>query len=292
MQRPAADDDKLADRVAQTGEDPTSPSAGAHERGPGARALRVAVRVVLLVVTLALAAVVTRYLVAPVGRLRDRITYTPAGATAAREAGLAVTANVGLDAVPEAFLVALLYNEDKKFFEHHGFDVEQIEVSLREWMSGERRLRGASTVTQQLARTIFEGSGRTFRRKVVEAIDTVKLERTFSKDEILLLYVNTVAWGPGVYGVAAAADHYFKKAPADLDPMECVYLAAILPSPGRLGGDLDSWQVPHATATRMRRLLAGVRGEDGARNRADPVAPLLAAVRAARERAHARRAAG
>jgi monofunctional biosynthetic peptidoglycan transglycosylase len=251
---------------------------------------------VLLAVGLGVAAGVTRYATVPVDRLRDTLVYRPAGAPTTREAGLGVAGNVALDQVPEILLLALLFNEDKKFFEHHGFDFEEIGNSVREWIGG-RRLRGASTVTQQLARTIFQGPGRTIRRKLVEAIDTVRLEHTLTKDEVLVLYLNTVPWGPGVYGIAAAAAHYFKRPPAELEPMACVFLAAILPSPGRLAAGFETWRLPPATAARMRRLLGGVRGVLGGRviggggGANEAGAGLLAAVRGARERARDQRAA-
>jgi membrane peptidoglycan carboxypeptidase len=184
----------------------------------------------------------------------------------------------------------LVFNEDKKFFWHHGFDLEEVSNSVGEWARGRRRLRGASTLTQQLARTIFLSTDRTVTRKVLEAIDTVELERHFTKDEILLLYVNNVEWGPGVYGVGAAAAHYFSKKPAALEPLECVFLVAILPSTRRLGADFRKRPLKHATTVRMRHLLDGLRdastraGEDGSASN-DLGARLIAAVREARARA-------
>jgi monofunctional glycosyltransferase len=271
--------------------------AATGARGGGAvNAKRLSAAGALLTVGLCVVAGVARYVAAPVDQLRDTLVYRPAGSATVRAAGLGAEGTVALDQVPEILLLSLLLNEDKKFFEHHGFDFEEIGNSVRAWIGG-RDLRGASTLTQQLARTIFQGPGRTIRRKLVEAIDTVKLERSLTKDEILVLYLNNVEWGAGVYGIAAAAAHYFKRSPAELEPMQCVFLVAILPSPRRLAASLETWRIPRATAVRMRRLLAEVRGVLDARAAGDEAgandagAGLVAAVRAARERAHGRRAA-
>src|SRR4051812_15920553 len=145
------------------------------------------------------------WVAAPVEQLRGTYAYRPASGAPPRQAGLGVATNLALADVPEVLLVALLFNEDKKFFEHHGFDVTEIANSVRDWATRGRRLRGASTITQQLARTLFAGSGRTVGRKLVEAVDTVRLERAFTKEEILLLYLNTVEWGRGVHGIGEAA---------------------------------------------------------------------------------------
>ncbi len=256
------------------------------------RVLR-ALALVLIVVVCAVAAAAW-WVAAPVEQLRGTYVYLPAGAKTTRAAGLGVSTNVGLGDVPELLLLSLLFNEDKKFFEHHGFDLTEIANSVRDWASRGRRLRGASTITQQLARTLFAGPGRTLPRKLVEAVDTVRLEHAFTKDEILLMYLNSVEWGRGVHGVAEASARYFKKAPADLEPMECVFLAAIIPSPRRLTTSADAWEVRPATAVRMRRLFEGVRAAmnavsngAGATSR-DPGVRLVGAVRAARERAESR----
>jgi membrane peptidoglycan carboxypeptidase len=122
----------------------------------------------------------------------------------------------------------------------------------------------------------------------------VKLERHFTKDEILLLYVNNVEWGPGVFGIASAAAHYFQKAPADLEPSQCAFLVAILPNPIRLAA---AFKKRRGTALRMQRVLAVLEragddrvAVDGSGSN-DPLVRLIPAVREARERATARRAA-
>ena len=125
----------------------------------------------------------------------------------------------------------------------------------------------------------------------------MKLERHFTKDEILLLYVNNVEWGPGIYGITAAAAHYFARKPAELAPVQSVFLVAILPSTTRVAAGLGDARLRRQITARMKRLLAGVRRAAGARAdddggvANDPVARIVPAVREARQRAHARRAA-
>ena len=258
-----------------------------------ARAMRLVGAGVLTVIAIGVAASAAFYIAAPVDQLRDALVYLPAGSATTREAGLGVDA-VALDEIPETLLVALLFNEDKKFFTHHGFDLEEIANSVSDWVRGRQHLRGASTLTQQLARTIFLSRERTITRKVLEAIETIKLERHFSKDEILSLYVNNVEWGPHVYGVGAAAAYYFRRKPAELEPLQSVFLVAILPSTARLAADFGKRPLKRATMVRMRRLIAGVRRATARGERStsdDPVTLIVPAVRDARHRAYARRVA-
>jgi hypothetical protein len=93
--------------------------------------------------------------------------------------------------------------------------------------------RGASTISQQLARTLFTGGERTGARKLRELLYAVEMERTLGKDMILALYLNTVHWGSGICGADAAARTYFGKPPRQLTPLEAAWLAAILPNPER-----------------------------------------------------------
>ena len=255
------------------------------------RAGRFATAAAVLALTSSVVAAAAGYLMAPVGELRASHVYIPAGSATPREAGLAA-ANVGLDEVPEHLLIGLLHSEDKNFFEHHGFDFAEIGASIRQWIRDGRPLRGASTLTQQLARSIFLTRERTFMRKIREAIDTVKLERYFTKDEILLLYLNNVEWGRGVYGIAAAAAHYFEKPPAELDARQCAFLVAILPSPIRLAAAFTRHR---ATPLRMQRVLtvlqrAAAAHVGGGGEPDDALVRLLPSVRKARERASGRRA--
>ncbi len=243
----------------------------------------------LAVAAVCVAVTATLYVGAPVDALRRVVVYQPAGSSTARQAGLATT-NVALADVPDTLLVALLWNEDKRFLDHHGFDFEELGTGIHEWVTGERRLRGASTITQQLARMIFLDGSRTLRRKLVEAVYTVKLERRFAKREILLLYLNNVEWGPDVYGLAAATRHYFGKAPSELTRGECVFLAAILPDPKRLGAGFRERHFSRGTRIRVARLTTAVDRVLAARDApvdANDVARVVAAVQTLKGRGDA-----
>jgi len=128
--------------------------------------------------------------------------------------------------------LAVVAAEDQKFTSHFGLDVESIVSSIEDAEEG-RRLRGASTITQQLAKNLYLWPGRSFVRKGLEAWLTVLLEAFLPKRRILELYLNVVEFGPGVYGVAAASDYYFGKPPMALRDSEAALLAAVLPNPRR-----------------------------------------------------------
>lgn len=123
--------------------------------------------------------------------------------------------------------------EDISFFFHRGFDVEEIEMAIRDALAGRRHLRGASTITQQLAKNLWLSPTRNPWRKLKEAALTRQLERSLSKQTILGLYLNVVEFGPGIYGAEAAARHYFGKPAAELSEWESAQLAASLPRPSR-----------------------------------------------------------
>lgn len=127
---------------------------------------------------------------------------------------------------------AVLAAEDQRFFEHPGFDRDEIAQVLTA-ADGEAPLRGASTITQQLARGLFTGGERSGARKLRELLYAVEMERTLGKDPILALYLNTVDWGPGICGADAAARAYFGKRPYQLTPLEAAWLAAILRNPAQ-----------------------------------------------------------
>ena len=127
---------------------------------------------------------------------------------------------------------AVIAAEDQKFPEHFGFDLESIRDALDESGDGEG-LRGASTISQQVAKNLFLWSGRSFVRKGLEAYFTVLLEVLLPKDRIIEIYLNVAEFGPGVYGVEAAGDTYFAKGAARISDAEAALLAAALPTPKR-----------------------------------------------------------
>lgn len=138
---------------------------------------------------------------------------------------------VSLDALGPLLPAAVIAAEDQRFDEHVGFDETEIARVLAPDDGEAFKLRGASTITQQLARTLFTGSERSVARKLRELLYAVEMERTLGKPRILELYVNTVDWGPGLCGARAAARTYFGKRVAQLTPLEAAWLAGILRAP-------------------------------------------------------------
>jgi monofunctional biosynthetic peptidoglycan transglycosylase len=135
--------------------------------------------------------------------------------------------------------LAMVAGEDQKFPFHHGFDVDAIQDAIDDADEG-KRLRGASTISQQTAKNLFLWNGRSFVRKGLEAYFTVLIELTWPKRRILEVYMNSAELGDGIYGVGAAAETYFGVPPARLGPAQAARLAAVLPSPRRLHADRPS----------------------------------------------------
>ena len=135
--------------------------------------------------------------------------------------------------------LAMVAGEDQKFPYHHGFDFDSIHDAIDAADDG-RRLRGASTISQQTAKNLFLWNGRSFVRKGLEAYFTVLIELTWPKQRILEVYMNIAELGNGIYGVGAASAAYFHTTPARLDPAQAARLAAVLPSPRRLRADRPS----------------------------------------------------
>jgi len=128
--------------------------------------------------------------------------------------------------------VAAWIDQDQKFPEHWGFDVEAIEKAYA-LNQHSHRVHGASTISQQVAKNLFLWSGRSYFRKGLEAYFTVLIETLWPKRRILEIYLNTAQFGHGVYGAEAAAQHFFHKSADRLNRSDAALLAAVLPSPER-----------------------------------------------------------
>ncbi len=138
--------------------------------------------------------------------------------------------------------LAAIAAEDQRFPDHNGFDLEAIEAALKDYNQGSS-LRGASTISQQVARNLFLWSGRSAFRKVLEAWFTILIELFWSKERILTVYLNVAQFGDRTFGVGAASRDFFDLRPRDLTPDEAALLAAVLPGP-ELYSVLDpSWEV-------------------------------------------------
>jgi hypothetical protein len=137
---------------------------------------------------------------------------------------------IAADAMGPYLAAAALAAEDQRFQQHPGYDEQAVAALVAEFDGGRPR-RGGSTITQQLARTLFTGGERTAVRKLRELLYAIEMERTLGKARILELYLNTVDWGPGLCGVRSAARAYFGKAPARLSALEAAWLASVLRNP-------------------------------------------------------------
>ena len=168
---------------------------------------------------------------------------------------------------------AVVAGEDTNFMTHHGFDYGAIQ---KVWDQGMREAakeakkegenddwlpnlpdfkRGASTITQQLAKNLYLSSQRSFFRKGQEAILTIFLERELNKRRILELYLNVIEWGDGIYGAEAAAQHYFHKPAAALSANEAAFLAAMIPNPRTVFNPRVN---PRRVARRQRIIMRGM----------------------------------
>ena len=135
-----------------------------------------------------------------------------------------------LEKISPHMVRAVMAGEDQRFLSHHGFDFVEMKWAFRDLVLS-RRVRGASTITMQVARTIFLWHERSWSRKLAEAYYTLLIEIMWSKRRIMEIYLNTVDLGAGIMGVEAASRKYFKMSSEKLSPSHSASLAAILPSP-------------------------------------------------------------
>ncbi|MDW5265121.1 MULTISPECIES: monofunctional biosynthetic peptidoglycan transglycosylase [Acidobacteriaceae] len=125
---------------------------------------------------------------------------------------------------------AVIAAEDARFYQHHGFDWHAIQIAAKDDMEGDRT-RGGSTITQQLVKNLFFGTGRSFLRKGAEATLVPVAELVLGKRRILEIYLNVVEWGPGIYGAESASRFYYRTPAAKVGRQQGARLAAILPAP-------------------------------------------------------------
>ncbi len=152
--------------------------------------------------------------------------------------------------IPLVFLRDVWLSEDERFFLHHGFDYREIARDIAEAERKGKPARGASTITQQCARSTFLWQGRSWVRKGLEAYYTVLMEALLPKRRILELYANVIEMGDGIYGVQAASEYYFGIPAAKLDAEQAALLAAMLPNPR----EWDPRRPVAALARRVQRI--------------------------------------
>ena len=150
---------------------------------------------------------------------------------------------------------AIRTTEDGGFWRHNGFMPSQFEVALRRNLAAGRVRLGASTITMQMVKNVLLGHERTLSRKFQEMFLTWYVERVLSKDRIMELYLNAIEYGPGIYGIVDAANYYFGKYPAELDPPEAVFLALMLPSPVKRSVYYCNGELSERFAIKVQRIL-------------------------------------
>ncbi len=173
---------------------------------------------------------------------------------------------VPLSRIPPPVRRAVLVAEDAAFYGHGGFDWHEVRAALERAWREKRPPRGASTITQQLARNLYLSPDRSPIRKLREALIARRLERTLDKNRILELYLNVIELGPGVFGVEAAARRYFGMGVSALGPAEAAQLAATIPSPRRHNPGTDTRTFRWRTGLVYRRAF-------GTEERVEVVAP-------------------
>ena len=134
---------------------------------------------------------------------------------------------------------AVVASEDQRFYQHNGFDWEEIGNAIEERMSGKRK-RGGSTISQQTAKNVFTFCTSTWARKVIEAYYTLLIEWIWPKERILEVYLNSIEMGPRLYGAEAVAQQHFGKSASKLTRSECALVAATLPNPKRYSSKTPS----------------------------------------------------
>jgi len=167
-----------------------------------------------------------------------------------RMSGIAVDYRwVAMDRISPTAALAVIASEDQRFFEHWGLDLKAIADAMEE-NRRRKRPRGASTISQQVAKNLFLWPGRSYLRKACEVYFTLLMEACWTKTRILEVYLNIAEMGRGVFGVEAAAQRFFHKPAARLPAVESAALAAVLPNPKRMHADRPSdyvrnriWQI-------------------------------------------------
>jgi monofunctional biosynthetic peptidoglycan transglycosylase len=168
---------------------------------------------------------------------------------------------VPLSQISPRLVGAVVASEDSGFCQHHGFDIAAIEKALEHNQDAPGRIRGGSTISQQTAKNVFLWPRRDYLRKGLEAYFTVLIEAIWGKPRIMEVYLNSIEWGPGIYGAEAAAQRNFGVAARDLTPAQAARLAVIVPKPLAWKADRPGRYVRRRSGTIQAR--AGVVRRDG-----------------------------
>ena len=138
---------------------------------------------------------------------------------------------VSFEQIPKLLKDAVRISEDARFYHHRGVDFSELKIAIKKnWQKG-KYVRGASTITQQLAKNLYLSTDKTVTRKIKELIIAKRLEKHLKKNRIFQLYLNVIEFGPGVFGVQAASQYFFNKNVSRLNLEEIVRLTAVIPKP-------------------------------------------------------------
>jgi len=182
---------------------------------------------------------------------------------------------VDLEQVPEALIAALITTEDRSFYTHSGIDLKGVLRAIIRDIQAGAFVEGASTITQQLAKTLFLTPRKSLVRKIKEALLAFQLERRYTKDEILEFYLNQIYFGSGAYGVESAARIFFGKTVKDLTLAECALIAALPKAPSRFSPLIDPELAQKRRGIVLKQMLrAGIISENEyAQALAEPIMP-------------------
>ncbi|MBQ5459679.1 MAG: monofunctional biosynthetic peptidoglycan transglycosylase [Rhodocyclaceae bacterium] len=159
---------------------------------------------------------------------------------------------VPYEKIAEPVIRAVIAAEDDRFMEHSGFDWQAMRRAFDRNRRAGGAVAGGSTISQQLAKNLFLSSSRSYLRKAEEALITVALETFWSKRRIIEVYLNVVEWGEGIFGIGAAARHYYRLPPQALDAADAARLAVMLPNPRRYEERFTPRLREHAGRVRQR----------------------------------------
>jgi monofunctional biosynthetic peptidoglycan transglycosylase len=152
---------------------------------------------------------------------------------------------VPLNKISKRVQQAIISSEDGQFFNHPGYDLKQLRDAINDSFVLKKKMRGASTITQQLVKNLYLNHDRSFGRKAQELVMALMIEKYANKQKILEMYLNVIEYGKGLYGIDAAAKYYFKKSPAKLNAREAAFLAMLLPSPKRYSKSFKNRSLTH-----------------------------------------------
>ena len=160
-----------------------------------------------------------------------------------------------LHKVSKVALAAIIISEDSAFYQHNGYDLEQIKKAIEINFKKGRYVRGASTITQQTVKNILLSKNKSLLRKSKELLLSLIMEQKLSKQRILELYINIAEWGDGIFGIYKASHHYFSKDPEYLTAKEGAFLATLLPSPKRYSRILQAQGLTDFVEGRIHSIL-------------------------------------